>query len=63
MIWRGVARPKDFVAIVKRLPIHYQRVTKLLKRLFVAKIPRNQVVIDHQYADSCRNLPKLAKWQ
>ena len=36
MIWMGVARPKDFVAIVKRLPIHRQRLTITLKRLSVA---------------------------
>ena len=60
MIWRGVARPKDFVAIVKRLPIHIQCLTNALKRLFVAILSPNQVVFDHQSADSCRNLPDLA---
>jgi hypothetical protein len=37
MIWMGVARPKDFVAILNRFPPHYQRLTDALKRLFVAK--------------------------
>jgi hypothetical protein len=52
----GVAGPKDFVAIVKRLPIHLQRLTNELKRLFVAILSPNQVVFDHQSADSCRKI-------
>jgi hypothetical protein len=37
MIWMGVDGPKDFVATLKRLPIHLQGFTNAIKRLFVAK--------------------------
>ena len=60
MIWMGVDGPKDFVATLKRLPIHLERFTNAIKRLFVAILSPNQLVFDHQSADSCRNLPYLA---
>ena len=60
MIWMGVAGPKDFVAILKRLPIRNQRLTPRFKRSLVAISARNLLAFDHQLADSCRNPPDLA---